>query len=86
MSLRPVLENPSASVKDRAFTLVTRGQKLYGQSVRTKDWRFTRWSDGKTELYDHKSDPEELHNVSSMHAAVVKELSEKFQSLPPYQP
>jgi iduronate 2-sulfatase len=86
ISLRPVLENPSASVKDSAFTLVTRGQKLYGQSVRTKDWRFTRWSDGKTELYDHKSDPEELHNVSHEHAAVVKELTEKFQSLPPYQP
>jgi uncharacterized sulfatase len=86
VSLRPVLENPSASVKDSAFTLVTRGQKLYGQSVRTKDWRFTRWSDGKTELYHHTTDPEELHNVSSKHAAVVKDLSEKLQSLPPYKP
>jgi uncharacterized sulfatase len=85
-SLRPVLENPTASVKDGAFTLVTRGQKLYGQSVRTDDWRFTRWSDGKTELYDHTTDPEELHNVSDKHPGIIKKLTATLQNIPTPQP
>jgi iduronate 2-sulfatase len=46
-SLKPVLADPTASIKDAAFTLVTRGPKLHGQSVRTARWRFTRWSDGQ---------------------------------------
>jgi iduronate 2-sulfatase len=52
-SLRPVLENPTASIKDAAFSLLTRGPKLHAQSIRTARWRFTRWSDGQTELFDH---------------------------------
>jgi hypothetical protein len=56
-SLRPVLADPAARIKDAAFTLMTRSPKLFGQSVRTARWRFTRWSDGQTELYDHNADP-----------------------------
>ncbi|MFZ4767254.1 MAG: sulfatase/phosphatase domain-containing protein, partial [Roseimicrobium sp.] len=82
-SLRPVLTDPTASIKDAAFTLVTRGDKLYGQSIRTARWRFTRWSDGPTELYDHETDPEELHDVSAQHADVIAELTARIQELPP---
>jgi uncharacterized sulfatase len=82
-SLRPVLADPAASIKDVAFTLVTRGDKLYGQSIRTARWRFTRWSDGPTELYDHETDPEELHDVSAQHADVIAELTARIQKLPP---
>jgi hypothetical protein len=81
-SLRPVLTDPAASIKDAAFTLVTRGDKLHGQSIRTARWRFTRWSDGPTELYDHETDPEELHDVSAQHADVVAELTARIQKLP----
>lgn len=81
-SLRPVLATPDASVKDSACTLVSRGPKLHAQSVRTERWRFTRWSDGQTELYDHAQDPEELHNVASHHAGVVNELTARLQTLP----
>ena len=56
-SLKPVLTNPGASIKDAAFTLVTRGAKVHGQSVRTTRWRLTRWSDSQIELYDHDADP-----------------------------
>lgn len=63
-------------------TLVTRGQKLYGQSVRTNDWRFTRWSDGKTELHHHATDPEELHEVSALHPQIVQKLTETLQTIP----
>ncbi|MFN7565434.1 MAG: iduronate sulfatase, partial [Prosthecobacter sp.] len=81
-SLRPVLADSTASIKDAAFTLVTRGDKLYGQSIRTARWRLTRWSDGQTELYDHETDPEELHDVSAQHRDVVAELTARLQKLP----
>lgn len=80
-SLRPVLAKPDATVKDAAFTVVSRGPKLSAQSVRTARWRFTRWSDGQTELYDHERDHEELRNVADQQAAVVKELAIRLESL-----
>jgi arylsulfatase A-like enzyme len=85
-SLRPILTNPAATIKDAAFTLVTRGPKLHGQSVRTARWRFTLWSDGQTELYDHDQDPEELHNVANQHTPVTQELTARLQTLPKLTP
>jgi iduronate 2-sulfatase len=81
VSLRPILTNPNAEVKDAAFTLVTRGPKLYAQSVRTARWRLTQWSDGQTELYDHDEDPEEHQDVSGSRPDVVKTLVEKIGSI-----
>jgi iduronate 2-sulfatase len=81
VSLRPILTNPNAEVKDAAFTLVTRGSKLYAQSVRTARWRLTQWSDGQTELYDHDKDPEEHQDVSGNRPDVVKTLTEKIGSI-----
>jgi iduronate 2-sulfatase len=81
VSLRSVLHSPDAKVKDATFTLVTRGPKLYGQSIRTARWRFTRWSDGQDELYDHDRDPEELHSVSMNHPEIVKELSIQLEAI-----
>ncbi len=83
VSLKPILQKPFTSLKDAAFTLVTRGPKLYAQSIRTSRWRCNLWSDGQTELYDHVADPEELHNVSAKHADVVSELTAKIKTLPP---
>ena len=79
-SLRPTLTNPSTSIKDAAFTLVTRGPKLYGQSIRTSRWRFTRWSDGPTELYDHETDPGENQNLAHESGAqsLVRDLSQQL--------
>jgi iduronate 2-sulfatase len=82
-SLRPVLADTAVSIKDATFTLVTRGSRLYGQSVRTSRWRFTRWSDGETELYDHDMDPEELQDVSAQHPDVIADLTIRIQKLPP---
>jgi iduronate 2-sulfatase len=83
-SLRPILDDPSARVKDAAFTLLHRGPKLHAQSIRTDRWRFTLWSDGQTELYDHNTDPEELHDASAQHADVISELTSRIQKLPPF--
>jgi uncharacterized sulfatase len=80
-SLRPVLVKPDAVVKDAAYTLVSRGPKLYGQSLRNARWRFIRWSDGQVELYDHDQDHEELHNVADQHADIVSELTKKLLTI-----
>jgi hypothetical protein len=65
---------------------VTRGPKTDGRSVRTDRWRFTRWSDGQTELYDHDHDPEENRNVAAANPAVVARLDDRLKSLPVYEP
>jgi uncharacterized sulfatase len=85
-SLRPLLEDASRGHKDAAFTLVTRGPKNFGQSVRTARWRFTQWSDDTSELYDHDADPEETRNLASEsgYAATVMELKAQLAKLPPW--
>jgi uncharacterized sulfatase len=85
-SLRPILADPAARSKDAAFTLVTRGPKQRGQSVRTARWRFTLWSDGQRELYDHDTDPEETRDVASQYAEVVKTLAESIRAVPKSPP
>jgi uncharacterized sulfatase len=85
-SLRPVLADPARPHKDAAFTLVTRGPQRFGRSVTTARWRFTLWSDGAMELYDHDADPEETRNVSGLaaHARTVADLKQRLASLPPW--
>lgn len=75
VSLVPVLKNPSATVKQAAYTQhprpnYYRGQpEVMGVSVRTDGMRYTQWRDFKTgevrgeELYDHRHDPAETVNV-----------------------
>ena len=83
-SLRRALEDATREHKPAAFTLVTRGPKNFGQSVRTRRWRFTRWSDGAMELYDHDVDPQETRDVSAApeNAAVLTELKAHLDTLP----
>ncbi len=63
-SLEPLLKNPSTEdwEKDVVFTISRNG----GESVRTKDWRFTHWGFGKKgmELYDRKNDLGEFTNLA----------------------
>jgi uncharacterized sulfatase len=85
-SLRPLLADSRAPHKDAAFTLVTRGPKNFGQSVRTARWRFTQWSDGASELYDHDTDPEETRDLSgeATHASTLAEMKARLRTLPPW--
>jgi arylsulfatase A-like enzyme len=86
-SLRPLLENPEQKGKEAAFTLVTRGQNHYGQSVRTERWRYTQWSDGSAELYDELNDPQEVHDMSDnpAMATVIDELKGQLVQVGPFQ-
>jgi iduronate 2-sulfatase len=79
------LEDPSRPGKEAAFTLVTRGAGQSGQSVRTQHWRYTRWSDGTAELYDHQVDPEETHDIAAdpAHADLVRGHARLLDALPP---
>jgi iduronate 2-sulfatase len=81
-SLRPLLVNPGKPGKEAAYTIVTRGRGQRGESVRTDRWRFTLWSDGSKELYDHESDPEETLNLAgaSRFEKVVSELTAKLKA------
>ena len=82
-SLRPVLEDPNASVKEAAYTQVTRGPKVMGRSVRTPRWRYTEWGEGKhgVELYDHSKDSGEYYNLSANpeYAHVVSQMKQLLQ-------
>lgn len=75
-SLVPMLADPKKSVRDFALTHVVRGSKAHGFSVRTDRWRYTQWSDGTAELYDHISDEGEWHNLASQpeHAKAIERL------------
>ena len=77
-SLRPILANPAATVKEGAFTWHPRpaypaaGRKpeAMGYSVRSNRYRYTEWREFQTgkilarELYDHDKDPRESANVA----------------------
>lgn len=65
VSLKPVIESPTVSVKSAAFTQVRRG-KIDGYSLRTERYRFTQWDGGRTgeQLYDLEQDPAETTNLA----------------------
>jgi len=65
-SLRPLLDDPSASRQRPAFTQMLRAGNLMGRSVRTDRWRYTEWDEGRAgkELYDHSRDPHEMTNLA----------------------
>jgi len=71
VSLAPVLRDPGATVKDRAF-----GYWRGGVTMRTDRWRITAHAKGKptVELYDHRADPHEARNVAADNPDVVARL------------
>ena len=79
-SLRGLVTNPDGAGKDAARTMVTRGPTMRGDSVRTDRWRYTVWSDGAQELYDHASDPQETSNVAATHPEVIRRLQESLRT------
>ncbi len=69
-SLRPLLHDPAADWNHAAFTQILRpaeNKPLMGRSIRTEDWRYTEWNEGRAgiELYDHRDDPGEFNNLAN---------------------
>lgn len=74
-SFAPLLREPERAWKSAAFTVVSRGgsqssagvpldNEHLGRSIRTTQWRYTRWFNGDRELYDHDADPREYSNLA----------------------
>jgi hypothetical protein len=66
VALQPVLDDPTATVKEAAFTQLMRGEKP-GYSVRTAEYRYTLWNDGADgeQLYDMRADSGETTNLAA---------------------
>ncbi|WP_231753625.1 sulfatase [Rosistilla carotiformis] len=84
-NLQPMLADPSAMGRGWTISQVKRGGKppVFGYTIRTPDWRYTQWGDGGAkgeELYDHRSDPQELTNLAgdSAHTATIADLKQKI--------
>ncbi|MEI6232056.1 MAG: sulfatase [Planctomycetota bacterium] len=80
ISLRPLVENPTAAWEKPALSQQMRA-KSKGYSIRTEKWRYTEWDGGEkgVELYDEEKDPNELKNLGS--AAEFKETVAKMKTL-----
>lgn len=59
-SLRPLLMDPEAEWSGHALTTWLSGN----HSIRTGQWRYTRYADGSEELYDEQKDPYEWKNLA----------------------
>ena len=88
-SLR-TLDDPAGAGKEAALTQVRRGGNMVaagfkGYSLRTERYRYTEWDGGRqgVQLYDHQTDPHELHNLAGdpNHAETVKQLKRLLQEV-----
>ena len=59
MNLAPLLRGKNKTTGN--FALTTYGWGNHG--IRTKNFRYIRYNDGSEELYDHRHDPNEWHNL-----------------------
>ena len=82
-SLRPLLSDPDSTWDKPAISQVFHKSNAQGYSIRTMRWRYTEWNGGKAgrELYDHASDPDEVHNLAGLdkYADTVKRLSKRLR-------
>jgi arylsulfatase A-like enzyme len=60
LSLVPQLNDPTTPRDRPAIT-----SSYFGNhSIRSRDWRLIVYNDGAKELYDHRNDPDEFHNLA----------------------
>ncbi len=76
-SLVPLLEDSEANWPHVAITSYGRNN----HSIRSRDFRYTKYEDGSEELYDHQTDPWEHHNLAN-DATYNNQKSELQKHLP----
>ena len=77
-SLLPLIESPELADGRPPVTTWLAGN----HAVRHGDWRYIRYADGATELYDHRADPGEFTNLAG-NSAVRSVIDELDGFLPP---
>lgn len=77
VSLRPIIEDPTATVRRDTITLNGRGMLL-----RTDQYAYMRYIEGSEELYDMKADPKQFKNLASdeKYADIVATMRERLQA------
>lgn len=73
LSLGPQLRDP-ATPRDRPVLTYA----YFGNhAIRSRDWRLVVYDDGTEELYDHRNDPDEFHNLANdpEHKAIRDQLA-----------
>ena len=78
-SLRPLLEDPSSSWDEVAFTTAEFGS----YAMQDDHFRYIRYLEGGEELYDHRSDPNEWKNLAS-DPAFAETLEAMRAKVPPF--
>jgi choline-sulfatase len=78
-SLVPLLKTPEREWDRPALTTFCPGN----HSLRSTHWHFIRYGDGSEELYDHRDDPHEWHNVagSPQHAEMLADFRQKLPTI-----
>lgn len=90
ISLRPVLETPSKTIKDHAYHAY-RKRNYIGEAIRDKRYRMVRWTNSKDvddvtyELYDYAEDPLETENIARRNKKVVKRMEAILNQYPKAQ-
>ena len=83
--MKPLLRDPAAPWDRPAYSFALL-QGMLGRAVRTDQWRYAEWDEGKAGafLFDRRNDPHELKNLvaDSAHAATVKEMKQKLARFP----
>ncbi len=96
-TLRSLLNNPSATVKDAAFSQFPRRTddgEFMGYAMRTDRYRYIEWIDRKTqkpldyEIYDHQTDPGETRNLAALpkHKPLLEKLNQQLWTTLPKPP
>ena len=86
-SLEPILNDPSAKVKDHIYHAFIRGGYL-GEAIRNRRYRMVRWTNLKDkekiafELYDYDQDPEEKVNIARTQDKILQDLIKILDDYP----
>lgn len=86
LSFAPLLDHPTRPWKRAAFSEIMRGGRL-GRAIRTATHRYVEWTDRTgavvgRELYDYRTDPNEIENLApvSAHATLVEDYAAQLSA------